>query len=67
MINVQGLDGLPYGSFLLDATFIVVQLQFLPHLPLLKVGCFNDLKVHMVPLLRLLVATTLAKRVKQQL
>jgi hypothetical protein len=57
--NVQGLDGLPNGSRLLDATFVVVQLQLLFHLPLSKVGCFNDLKVDIVLLLLLSAITTL--------
>jgi hypothetical protein len=26
MTNVQGLDGLPYGSLLLDAKFVIVHL-----------------------------------------
>ncbi len=59
VINVQGLDGLPYGSLLLDVAFVVVQLQLLPHLPLLEVGCFNDSKVDIVPLLLLSFAPTL--------
>ncbi len=57
--NVQGLDGLLNSSLLLYVTFVIVQLQFLPHLPLSKVGCFNDSKVDIVPLLLLFTIATL--------
>jgi hypothetical protein len=57
--DVQGLDGLPDGSLLLDAASAIVQLQLLPHLPLSEVGCFNDSRVDRVPLLLLSAAAAL--------
>jgi hypothetical protein len=57
--DVQGLDGLPDGSLLLDAASAIVQLQLLPHLPLSEVGCFNDSIVDRVPLLLLSAAAAL--------
>ncbi len=59
MVNVQGLDGLPNGSLLLDVAFVVVQLYFLLHLLFLKVRCFNDSRVEKIPLLLLSVVVTL--------
>ncbi len=59
MANVQGLEGLPNGSLILDVAFNVAQLQLLPHLPLLEVGCFNDSRMDKVPLLLLSDVVTL--------
>jgi hypothetical protein len=59
VVNVQGLDGLPNGSLLLDVAFVVVQLYFLLHLLFLKVRCFNDSRVEKIPLLLLSVVVTL--------
>jgi len=57
--DVQGLDGLPDGSLLLDVASAIVQLQLLPHLALSEVGCFNDSRVDRVPLLLLSAAAAL--------
>jgi hypothetical protein len=59
VVNVQGLDGLPNGSLLLDVTFVVVQLYLLLHLLFLKVRCFNDSRMEKVLLLLLSVVVTL--------